>query len=196
MLAGRPSKVNQPDRSGGRQRSDRRRAVTVQVRPARPDEYEEAGRITAEAYREFVRPENLAAWEDYLTRIADVASRAGRTTIVVAVEDGCVLGSATLELSGRTEADAEPLPPGEAHVRMLGVDPSARGRGLGRLLMQESLRLALAEGKTVLTLNTTNRMKAAQRMYESMGFTRRPDEVFPDGFVLLSYAKELGLGNG
>ena len=29
-------------------------------------------------------------------------------------------------------------------------------------------------------------MKAAQAMYESMGFTRKPDRVFPDGFVLLT----------
>jgi ribosomal protein S18 acetylase RimI-like enzyme len=196
MLAGRRPKVNQPDRSAGRGGLDRRRAVTVEVRPARPEEHEEAGRITAAAYREFVRPEDPGGWEEYLARIADVSSRAGRTTILVAVEDGRMLGSATLELSGRTDADANQLPPGEAHVRMLGVDPSARGRGIGRLLMQECLRLARAEGKTVLTLNTTGRMQAAQRMYETMGFVRGDDEVFPDGFVLLSYAKELGAGEG
>jgi hypothetical protein len=28
-------------------------------------------------------------------------------------------------------------------------------------------------------------------MYESLGFERGPDEVFPDGFVLLSYAKRI-----
>jgi ribosomal protein S18 acetylase RimI-like enzyme len=167
--------------------------VTVEVRPARPEEHEEAGRITAEAYREFVRPEDPAAWDEYLARIADVSSRAGRTTILVAVEDGRVLGSATLELSGRTDAVADPLPPGEAQVRMLGVDPSARGRGIGRLLMNECLRLARARGKTVLTLNTTRRMVAARGMYEAMGFVRGADEVFPDGFVLLSYARDLGV---
>jgi ribosomal protein S18 acetylase RimI-like enzyme len=167
--------------------------VTVEVRPARPEEHEEAGRITAEAYREFVRPEDPSAWEEYLARIADVSSRAGRTTILVAVEDGRVLGSATLEVSGRTDAVADPLPPGEAQVRMLGVDPSARGRGIGRLLMNECLRLARARGKTVLTLNTTRRMVAARGMYEAMGFVRGADEVFPDGFVLLSYARDLGV---
>jgi hypothetical protein len=34
-------------------------------------------------------------------------------------------------------------------------------------------------------------MKTAQRMYESMGFERLGDRVFPDGFVLLSYEKSL-----
>ena len=28
-------------------------------------------------------------------------------------------------------------------------------------------------------------------MYESMGFERLPDRVFPDGFVLLSYEKAI-----
>jgi ribosomal protein S18 acetylase RimI-like enzyme len=76
----------------------------------------------------------------------------------------------------------------------LGVDPAARGRGVGRLLMQGCLRFARDAGKTVLTLNTTSRMGAARRMYASMGFVRRDDEVYPDGFVLLSYAKDLEVG--
>ena len=32
-------------------------------------------------------------------------------------------------------------------------------------------------------------MKVAQAMYEAMGFERLPDRTFPDGFVLLTYAK-------
>ena len=63
-------------------------------------------------------------WEDYLEQIADVAGRADRTTILVAVEDGRILGSATLELDGRIDEDEDgPLAPGEAHIRMLGVAP-------------------------------------------------------------------------
>lgn len=165
----------------------------MEVRVARPEEYEEAGRVTAGAYREFVRPEDAGDWEGYLARIADVGARADRTTIVVAVEDGRVLGSGTLEIAGRTEADEDdPLPPDECHLRMLGVDPSARGRGVAKAIMAECERLAVAAGKSRITLNTTRRMNAAQRMYESIGFVRGPDETFPDGFVLLSYEKRLG----
>ena len=63
----------------------------MEVREASPEEYAEAGRVTAEAYREFVRPGD-DDWERYLLRIADVEARAGQTTIMVAVEDGRVLG--------------------------------------------------------------------------------------------------------
>ena len=49
----------------------------------------------------------------------------------------------------------------------------------------------LAAGKTEITLHTTERMKAAQEMYDSLGFSRAPDRVFPDGFVLLGYERAL-----
>jgi hypothetical protein len=34
-------------------------------------------------------------------------------------------------------------------------------------------------------------MRAAQAMYEALGFERMDDRVFPDGFVLLGYEKRL-----
>ncbi|HEX9377930.1 MAG TPA: GNAT family N-acetyltransferase [Actinomycetota bacterium] len=171
----------------------------VEIRPVRPEEYEEAGRVTADAYREFAGPD--AAWQEYLVRLADVADRVRRTIVLVAVDDGRVLGTVTLELEDRTDAgrqDAEgrPLAPGEAHVRMLGVAPEARGRGIGRLLMEACLEEARRAGKTLITLDTTERMRVAQAMYRSMGFTREEDTVFPDGFVLMSYSLPLGPPSG
>jgi ribosomal protein S18 acetylase RimI-like enzyme len=162
----------------------------IEVREARPHEYEEAGRVTADAYREFVRPGH--GWEEYLARIADVRARAAYTTILVAVEDDRVLGSATLELTQRIEPDDDPpLAPEAAEVRMLGVDPATRGRGVGAALLAACEGRARAAGKTVLALHTTERMAVAQRMYESHGFERMQDRVFPDGFVLLGYRKRL-----
>ncbi len=166
----------------------------MEVREAIVSEHAAAGQVTAEAYREFVRPGD-DDWERYLLRIADVAARADRTTILVAVDDGRVVGSLTLEIDGRVRDDEDdeqrPLEPGEAHIRMLGVDPAARARGVARALMAESEARARAAGKTFMTLNTTHRMKAAQAMYERLGYERTPDIVFPDGFVLLGYTKQL-----
>jgi ribosomal protein S18 acetylase RimI-like enzyme len=165
----------------------------MEIREATPEEYADAGRVTADAYREFVRPGD-DDWERYLLRIADVHARAEQTTIMVAVEDGRVLGSLTLELDGRVrdgEEEHRPLDPGEAHIRMLGVDPAARVRGVARALMEGSEARARAAGKTFVTLHTTTRMQAAQTMYERLGYRRLEDRVYPDGFVLLSYTKSL-----
>jgi ribosomal protein S18 acetylase RimI-like enzyme len=104
----------------------------IETRRARPDEYDEAGRVTALAYREFVRP-GETLWESYVEEIADVRSRAEIADVIVALEDGRIVGSATLELGERIDADEDPpLEPDEAHIRMLGVGPDARGRGVER----------------------------------------------------------------
>lgn len=162
--------------------------MALEVRPVRPDEHLEAGRVTALAYQEFADSE---AWDRYLDRLADVGGRAETGTVLVAVDEERILGTATVELERRIEDDEPPLPPDEAHIRMLGVDPQARGRGVGRALIEACLAYARDAGRTRLTLNTTQRMKAAQAMYESLGFERLPDRTFPDGFVLLSYERAI-----
>jgi ribosomal protein S18 acetylase RimI-like enzyme len=159
----------------------------VQIRDALPHEHDEIGRITAEAYRSYVRDES------YLVRVADVADRAHRTVILVAIDDtGSIVGSLTLELSTRVNPDDDPLEAHRAHIRMLGVAPAAQGHGIGTALMREAERRAIEAGKSEMTLHTTERMRAAQAMYAALGYERMPDEVLPDGFVLLGYRKELG----
>ena len=164
--------------------------MAIEVRPVRPSEFENAGRVTALAYREFVGP-GESEWEEYLERIADVGARADRALVLVAVEDGEVVGSATLELGDRLEEEDAPLPPDEAHIRMLGVDPAARRRGVARALIDACFERAREGGRTRMTLHTTQRMRSAQAMYEALGFERQPDRVLPDGFVLLTFAKAI-----
>src|SRR4029453_13395887 len=62
--------------------------MTIDIREAEPDDYAEAGRVTALAYREFGPADDDGDWTRYLARMADVAERADRTHILIAVEDG------------------------------------------------------------------------------------------------------------
>jgi len=161
----------------------------MEIRQPVADEHAIAGRITASAYRGLVRD------EAYLERIADVSGRAGHTVILVAVDDGAIVGSLTLELDRRVNPDDEPLEAHRAHIRMLGVDPRAQGRGIGTALMRAAERQAIEAGKTEMTLHTTERMTAARAMYDGLGYERTADEVLPDGFVLLGYRKVLDAGS-
>lgn len=163
----------------------------MEIRESLPEEHDAAGRVTMAAYAEFFAPDGVDADLEYLRAIGDVAGRAARTTILVAVDDGRIVGCVTLELDGRTDLDDGPLAPERAHIRMLGVAPGARGRGIGRALMNECERRALAAGKSEITLHTTRLMQAAQAMYASLGYERTADRVLPDGFVLLGYRKDL-----
>jgi ribosomal protein S18 acetylase RimI-like enzyme len=162
--------------------------MSIQIREARPEEYTEAGVVTADAYREFFSATDLAS---YLNEIADVEGRAPRTTILVAVDGDRIIGSATLELDSRTDVDARPLRPDEAHIRMLGVHPDARRAGVGKQLMAECESRARTAGRVRMTLHTTTLMRAAREMYTSLGYERSEDRVLPDGFVLLGYTKHL-----
>jgi ribosomal protein S18 acetylase RimI-like enzyme len=164
--------------------------MAIEVREARAEEYEEAGRVTALAYREFAAPDD-EDWQEYLRRIADVSSRARATTVLVALDEGRILGSATVELETRMDADDPPLPADEVHVRMLGVHPAARRRGVARALLAEVEAIARRSGRTRVTLGTTRRMRVARSMYEHLGYRRLEDRVFPDGFVLLTYEKDV-----
>jgi ribosomal protein S18 acetylase RimI-like enzyme len=166
--------------------------VALEIRPLRPDEHEEAGRITASAYRAFDSG-GVSPNSDYLTRVADVGTRAEHALVLGAFHDGRVVGTVTVELTGRIPG-GHPRPPlaeDQAHVRMLGVDPQVQRRGLGRALMEASLDLARRAGKRRVTLETTVAMVPAQRLYESMGFRRGPDQVYDDGFRLRTYELSL-----
>lgn len=162
--------------------------MSIEVRAVRPEEYRDAGRITALAYREFAVPGD-PGWDEYLERVADVARRAGRAPVLGAFRDGRALGTVTVEVDRQIEGGHRrgPLAPDEARIRMLGVGPEARGEGIGRLLMEAAVVEARRAGKRRLTLGTTERMTAAQGLYESMGFVRGPDHVFDDGFRIRTY---------
>ncbi len=163
----------------------------VRIREAQSHELDEIGRVTAGAYREFFGDEGPDADPPYLDHIRDVTSRARHTTVLVALLDEAIVGSLTLELDRRIDPDDPPLEHHRASIRMLGVTPAARGRGVGRALMRAAETRARAAGKTELTLHTTHLMTAARSMYESLGYEHTPDEVLPDGFVLLSYRRRL-----
>jgi ribosomal protein S18 acetylase RimI-like enzyme len=58
----------------------------------------------------------------------------------------------------------------------LFVAPSARGGGVGRLLMEAAARFARSTGAVGLELATAKTNAPAQRLYESLGWQR--DEAF------------------
>jgi ribosomal protein S18 acetylase RimI-like enzyme len=163
----------------------------IEIHEVRESEYAAAGEATARAYREFALP-GSAGWEAYLARIADVAGRAQRTALLVASVGGEIAGSATLEVDARMNPEStEPLADDEAHLRMLGVDPAYRGRGVARRLVVACIDAARAHGKRRLTLETAPVMTAAQQLYSSMGFAFLGDRVTADGMRLLEYSLTL-----
>jgi ribosomal protein S18 acetylase RimI-like enzyme len=67
-----------------------------------------------------------------------------------------------------------PHDPGAWEVAKVAVDPAARGRGVGRLLMDRCVVTARAGGAERLVLVSNHKLAAAIAMYERMGFVHRP----------------------
>ena len=79
----------------------------------------------------------------------------------IAEQDGTPIGSVMLV----KESDEV------ARLRMLIVEPKARGLGAGRALVEECVRFARAAGYSEIVLWTHSILTAARRIYASVGFT-------------------------
>lgn len=143
--------------------------VTIEVRRADgPAEVAAAGRVVAAAYIA-----DSFASADYRARLAEAEDRAANAELLVAVDGGGqVVGSVTYSLAGQPYAEVSR--PGEAEFRMLGVDPAARGQGVGEALVQACLDRARRDGATAIAICTMPEMTSAQGIYTRLGFTRDP----------------------
>jgi ribosomal protein S18 acetylase RimI-like enzyme len=160
--------------------------MQIEVREAVEAEHGRIGDLTVAAYRT-IDPD----LGRYQARIRDVAGRTARATVLVALLDGAVAGTATYVGDSRSPM-AESQEPQDAGIRMLAVDPPAMGNGIGTRLVERCIELARADAKRRVVLLSRTEMVAAQGIYRRLGFTRAPelDEVVP-GATLLGFALDL-----
>lgn len=103
-------------------------------------------------------------------RVRSIA-RGPDSCLVVARIGDRVVGSATL-LTLRTLAGAF------GYLEEVVVDESVRGRGVGAKLVSEVLAVAKSRDLEFIELTSRPARKAANRLYGSLGFSRRDTNVY------------------
>lgn len=154
----------------------------VTVREAKPDDAESIASVLHEAFVEYqplYTPEAFAA----TTPPSDqIQTRMNEGPVWVALRDDAIVGTVSA------------VPKGEAlYVRGMGILPSARGQGIGELLLRDVETFASRHGYKRLFLSTTPFLTRAIRLYEHFGFqhsSEGPHDLF--GTPLFTMSKALG----
>jgi ribosomal protein S18 acetylase RimI-like enzyme len=144
------------------------------VEPTDTGRLQEIGELTALAYLADGLIDNA---HPYIPLLRNAAARAEHAVLLAMLDgeggEGKVLGTLTLVPPG--SLFAELAKEDEFELRMLAVSPLERGRGIGKELTLAAMDMAVERGATRVVLSTMETMRVAHRLYERLGFTRRPD---------------------
>ena len=123
-------------------------------------------------------PQELAA------RLAELGG-GGHVTVLLAREreTGAAVGVVVMRVQPSVWSRAQ-----EAYLAELYVVPSQRGRGYGRELITEAMRVAREHGADYAFVVTSEDDLLAQRLYEAAGFRRTEGEGGP---LILAYERDL-----
>jgi GNAT superfamily N-acetyltransferase len=140
--------------------------MSVQIRDFRSEDTGTVDRIALAAWEQY-RPA-FSDWARSTVSLARAAHFAKETELLVAEDDGMTVGFVCYVGPGRDREDI--FDPSWALMRLLSVDPPARGRGIGRALSEATIERARRDGASVIALHTSPVMSVALGMYLRMGF--------------------------
>jgi GNAT superfamily N-acetyltransferase len=129
----------------------------------------EATEELVEMFRSLLPQLTEARTPPTLAQLEDVVSN--QTLLVARDDDGRILGTLTFVLY-RVASGVK------GRIEDVIVDESARGKGVGEMLVREGMRLANEAGVLMLELTSMPYRQSANRLYKRLGFVRKPTNVY------------------
>ncbi len=97
-----------------------------------------------------------------------LAAKAREETLLIAREDGALVGCAYLADRGD-----------RLYIGKMAVAPGRQGRGIGRALMTEAVALARRKGLAALELQTRIELSENHKAFAALGFERTGETAHP-----------------
>jgi putative acetyltransferase len=148
---------------------------TITIRPIAPGDNAALARAVRDTLAEFGAAKPGTAYYDEATdHLYEVFSQQARSAYFVAEQDGEVLGGGGIFPTANLPADT-------VELVKLYLRPAARGRGVGKALINQCLETARANGYAHVYLETTEELTQAIPLYERLGFTYLPQALGNSG---------------
>lgn len=156
------------------------------VRNANREEFESISKLMADVYANldgFPKPSEQPAYYHLLANVGDFTHDPQTDVIVALSPDNAISGAVVFftDMKHYGSGGKATQERNAAGFRLLAVDRSARGKGIGKLLVAECIARAKAQKISQLIIHSTKAMQTAWVMYESIGFERSEDLDFMQG---------------
>lgn len=150
--------------------SDRRTVLTMLIRPYQPNDLDDLKRMTIEGFDGIAIDQNVEKalgvlggreWRWRKARHVDDDVAANPAGVFVAVDEGKILGY----ISTRLDRESR-----KGRISNMAVVLAARGRGIGRQLIEHALDYMRREGMALAMIETMANNAVGQHLYPSCGF--------------------------
>lgn len=140
--------------------------MSVSLRACEPADAAAVNAVAVRAFEQYAQ--HYTDWPAFSKNLAHTAALASQAELIVAESLGQILGA--VAYIGPSKPKNAFFDQQWAIMRMLVVDPAARGQGVGRMLAEYCIDRAVQDKAEVFALHTTPIMQVALGMYERMGF--------------------------
>lgn len=156
------------------------------VRNALDYEFQEIGELLVNVYSRVEGFPKQDEKPEYYEMLANVENfiKYPKTEILVSVSENNKIAGAVVYFGDMQYYNSPGIATKEidaAGFRLLAVDNSFKGKGIGRMLTLECIKKGRLQGVKQIIIHTTESMKIAWKMYESLGFIKSENLDFTDG---------------